>query len=1027
MDGRQALSPGTILKLSTKTGYTLYTIKREAGRGATCIVYDASYTDNIGNFKLVRIKECYPHALRISRSDDNKLIAAARDEQAFQAAKDRLLQAYRKNHDLFSVGKLTNAVANTSDIYQENGTVYIVSVYMNGKTFADFQGESLHDCILLLISAAKALRHIHEAGYLYLDLKPDNILTLEGSLDLVQLFDFDSTVSMAELSDAIESHNPAQICTSYTRGYASLEQQTGKLRQLGRHSDLYSLGAVLFYALWHRTPSAFDCEPSCEYDWAHMTYAGKDYRDALFPALTAFFRKTLASYYADRYQSAEEAIGQLEEILRLSDEKMPWIQSTHIPKNVVFYGRQSEIASLAELLESVKGGIAVLYGMGGIGKSSLARAYLAEHREDWDAILWLHDQGNLSDAIADDAQVRINTIRRMKEESAEEYLQRKLRSLSELAHEQRVLLVLDNFDSEHLNRTEPLRQVGWTILLISRSRMPEGMFPEMCLREMPDDDLAELFAHYSHCDLSDPVNFKCFRAIITAIKGHTLLTELIARQIAKSYLDLQRAEAMLAGIGLADLSTEQIDYIRDQKAYHGTLLKILDRLVEIDRFTQQDTVCLKLLSMIDMPGIDCSLFQRLAELESLDFINDLESAGWLHADLQKIYLHPMMQEYIRTWAWTEPMKAAADRMMRNLYELIRPAGIRHDGSKQFPTDYGSLYALLWIADQMIAHCGRTTEASQRLLYRLLMDAPVDQDAHILFRMLDLLKNPAYLDNDSILRLYECAAYMRARLYDYEGAIELLKQMKKVLRKHPSAYYLSAYHRAMAVILHNADEYGNLKKCLDHQGRAIAAAKLSSHPDAKKQLASCLLDKATTLLSADMGRAQARKLIMQAKPLIEDNAKPTDYERYQYACIAAMCCAMDGYSGTADALLRSADDIAFGAPDSDLSIAEHLLEQVAPIRIAMEEYEAAEHAILQAIALCDKHEEALRYRETRFDAYLFLGRVYAMDEEYIKAEQAFAEAEKHVEDSPYEHKLPLCPQDIREMAEREREGKNAIPQ
>lgn len=252
MDGRIALTPGTVLKLSTKTGYTEYTVSRELARGGSCIVYDASYTDNLGNYKLVRIKECYPYALKMTRDEDGALHPAVRDDEAFDAAKKRLIAAYQKNHALFSLEGLTNAVANTSGIYEENGTVYIVSVYMNGRTFTEYQGDTLHDCVSLLIGAAKALQRIHNAGYLYLDLKPDNILTLEGSLDLVQLFDFDSMVSMGELEEAIQSNNSSGLRTSYTKGYAPLEQQTGKLRQLGKHSDIYSLGAVLFYALWHK-------------------------------------------------------------------------------------------------------------------------------------------------------------------------------------------------------------------------------------------------------------------------------------------------------------------------------------------------------------------------------------------------------------------------------------------------------------------------------------------------------------------------------------------------------------------------------------------------------------------------------------------------------------------------------------------------------------------------------------------------------------------------------------------------------
>ena len=261
--------------------------------------------------------------------------------------------------------------------------------------------------------------------------------------------------------------------------------------------------------------------------------------------------------------------------------------------------------------------------------------------------------------------------------------------------------------------------------------------------------------------------------------------------------------------------------------------------------------------------------------------------------------------------------------------------------------------------------------------------------------------------------------MRARLYAPDDAIEILGQMKRYLLRHPSAYYLSAYHRAMAVILHNADEYGNLKRCLKHEEKAVAAARVSRHPDAKKQLAASLLDKATTLLSADLDREQARRLIQEAKPLVERYAGETDDVRYQYACNAAMCCAMDGKKEEAEQFLTMADRIAFTASDSDLASAEHLIEQVTPIRIAMEQYDLAEKAVLDAMKLCELHEEAMRYRETRFDACVFLGRIYAMGGEYIRAEKTFSEAEKWVDDSPYEWKLPLCPEEIHEKAEEER--------
>ena len=114
-------------------------------------------------------------------------------------------------------------------------------------------------------------------------------------------------------------------------------------------------------------------------------------------------------------------------------------------------------------------------------------------------------------------------------------------------------------------------------------------------------------------------------------------------------------------------------------------------------------------------------------------------------------------------------------------------------------------------------------------------------------------------------------------------------------------------------------------------------------------------------------------------------------------------------------MEAADAIAFASPDSDLSVAEHLIEEAAPFRIEMGQFDQAESAVMQAIAICEKHPEALRYRETIFDAYRFLGQIYAMDGQFIQAEEAYLEAEKRVSDWPYECKLPLCPEDVRQKA------------
>jgi len=320
--------------------------------------------------------------------------------------------------------------------------------------------------------------------------KPENILTISGSFDLVQLFDFDSMVSMSALREAINRKDINGIRNSYTKGFAPLEQQTGKLQKLGWHSDVYSLGAVLFFELWKRTPSAFDCDTSATYDYEHMAFAGT-YQDKLYRELTDFFHRTLASYTGDRYASMSDAVAHLELIARLSDEMLPWLYSTPFDAPTFFTGRHEELAAISELLSQPNQHVFSLYGLGGIGKSTLVREYLTNHRAEYDAVLYLYDNGTPNALLADDQAVHINTVEKRKEESIEEYLPRKLKALRELCAEQRIIVILDNFSVDHLEKTDTMFALGWQVLLISRDELPESYCPSLRISELSVSEMAQ--------------------------------------------------------------------------------------------------------------------------------------------------------------------------------------------------------------------------------------------------------------------------------------------------------------------------------------------------------------------------------------------------------------------------------------------------------------------------------------------------------------------------------------------------------
>ena len=158
-----------------------------------------------------------------------------------------MCHAFDLGNELFSTSGLTNFTSNTVDIYELNNTIYVVTNYQEGETLSHSKFISLKDCIAVVKSTAKVIMKVHRKGYLYLDLKPDNIFLLTGTKEVVQLFDFDSLVPITAFKSGAED---CEYKISHTKGFSALELQTGKLRKVGKHTDIYAVGAILFYLVF---------------------------------------------------------------------------------------------------------------------------------------------------------------------------------------------------------------------------------------------------------------------------------------------------------------------------------------------------------------------------------------------------------------------------------------------------------------------------------------------------------------------------------------------------------------------------------------------------------------------------------------------------------------------------------------------------------------------------------------------------------------------------------------------------------
>ncbi len=123
---------------------------------------------------------------------------------------------------------------------------YIAMAYIDGPTIRD-HSPAMAERLDVAISVARALGHAHRCGIVHLDVKPENVLVdKDGD---ARLTDF----SLARHFGAETRHITGEGMIAGTVYFMSPEQ-VGAQRDLGPQSDVFSLGATLYYYFTRTIP-----------------------------------------------------------------------------------------------------------------------------------------------------------------------------------------------------------------------------------------------------------------------------------------------------------------------------------------------------------------------------------------------------------------------------------------------------------------------------------------------------------------------------------------------------------------------------------------------------------------------------------------------------------------------------------------------------------------------------------------------------------------------------------------------------
>jgi len=132
---------------------------------------------------------------------------------------------------------------------------YIIFEYIDGRTLREVIREEKmladRETLLIALALGKAIRHIHEAGLLHKDIKPDNImLDRAGGIKLID-FGFAETTSSVRFSffgRNLEG-SPAYMAPEFIR-----------TKKPSPATDVYAIGCTLYEALTCRVPYPGDSD-----------------------------------------------------------------------------------------------------------------------------------------------------------------------------------------------------------------------------------------------------------------------------------------------------------------------------------------------------------------------------------------------------------------------------------------------------------------------------------------------------------------------------------------------------------------------------------------------------------------------------------------------------------------------------------------------------------------------------------------------------------------------------------------------
>jgi eukaryotic-like serine/threonine-protein kinase len=231
------------------------------------------------------------------------------------AADEKIVARFSREARAASKISHPHALSVTDFGEDENGTVFLVMEYLDGRTLKDIIRQEgpmpLTRVVEIIKQVGGALDAAHAQGVVHRDLKSDNIMLLNTmNADYAQVLDF----GIAKIKEREGEYDPALTAPDLVIGtpqYMSPEQ-CSQSPDIDARSDIYSLGVIIYEMLVGHVP--FTGDSPTEIMLKQMQQPAPSVlneRSDVLPAVARVVARALEKLPHDRYASVSELIDDL--------------------------------------------------------------------------------------------------------------------------------------------------------------------------------------------------------------------------------------------------------------------------------------------------------------------------------------------------------------------------------------------------------------------------------------------------------------------------------------------------------------------------------------------------------------------------------------------------------------------------------------------------------------------------------------------------------------------------------------------